>query len=171
MPKTCRAHSDHGPGPTRPPPLPWQLLSLSRDLAQRRQTIPDWMAQRLEQQQRLDSQGLKVAAKAPAPAAPSLDGLAPSLETLSSEAERFKAASEAVEEGARGVQLTLGCTSELADQIVAVHVSQGCSTATDAAIEVEKENGGAAAAGGGGALPHLRKHLDGQKTTKQMRLC
>ena len=128
MPKTCRAHSDHGPGPTRPPPLPWQLLSLSRDLAQRRQTIPDWMAQRLEQQQRLDSQGLKAAAKAPAPAAPSLDGLAPSLETLSSEAERFKAASEAVEEGARGVQLTLGCTSELADQIVAVHVSQGCST-------------------------------------------
>lgn len=131
------------------------------------------MAQKLEEQQLGGLQGLAAAANAAvdAPADPEREVLAPQLEALVAEAGRYATATGAIDEDARALTLTLSDASELASQIgatTAVQGSGGCASLTDAAIEVEKENGASAA---GGVLPQLRKHLETGKATKQMRLC
>ena len=132
-----------------------QLIKLSQDVHQRRQTLPSWMAQRLEEQQRATISSAAAAAAAP-PREVAAE-LSSALEQLGAEMRRFTSASTRVEEGASAVQRALDQSAELTSQIHATADCRAYPTLTDKAIEVEKENSSDASMGA------LRKHVEAQQ--------
>lgn len=121
-----------------------RLRDLTHELQQRRQTIPNWIAQRLDEQ---NKRAVVLATTADADEAPAADAdSAPEtrLGALLGELHRCGAVSSVAEQLSGDVQRSLQQASELAAQLSTMQSSiAGCMNATELAIlqpPADKEN-------------------------------
>lgn len=137
-----------------------RLLELSHELTQRRATLPNWAAQRLEERQRAELAAALASATAPDEA----DEVSARCEGLNEGVRQCSEALTGVRDAGSKVHSLFTSVSQLTADLRSYRENADHPTATDALIAVrEKENPA--------AINMLRRRLVDSTANKAQRLC